>query len=311
MLYDLVTLKKTLLQSYDLQEVERAILKLRTHIDNVKLHVPVIEQDNIDYIDGLTQYYDTILEQVSAPVEDFKKKIQEIDDKITVVSHKLFANNYELEENDGGVEHVRNHRRIHLRPEVEEMVLQRINLYTGWQYPALEIGCRDGEWTQHLVAADPLYIMDKYKEFLDSANSKFPPEYQQRLRKYPNKDYNFSALPQGQFGFIFSWGHFNYVGLDSITQVLKSVKSLLRPGGVFLFSYNDGDTPTGAGMAENFAQSYIPKSLLIPTCEGIGFNVVQAFNEEPNISWIEIRQPGELTSTKAHQVMGKIERRMP
>jgi SAM-dependent methyltransferase len=311
MLYDLVTLKKSLLDSFNTQEIEESILRLRNHIENVKLQVPVIEQDNLDYIEGLVQYYSTLLDQVVAPYDDFKKKIADIQSRIDQVSHKLFVGNYELEEHDGGFEHVRNHRRIHLRPEVEDMVRQRIQLYTSWQYPALEIGCRDGEWTQHLVAADPLYIMDKYQPFLDSTNSKFPPEYQQRLRKYLNKEYDFAPLPQEQFGFVFSWGHFNYVSLDTITQVLKSVKNLLRPGGVFLFSYNDGDTPAGAGMAENFAQTFIPKSILVPTCEGIGFEVVQTFAEEPNISWIEIKTPGTLTTVKAHQVMGEIKRRMP
>jgi SAM-dependent methyltransferase len=123
-------------------------------------------------------------------------------------------------------------------------------------------------------------------------------------------DYDFSALPQHQFGFIFSWSHFNYVSLDTITQVLKSIKNLLRPGGVFLFSYNDGDTPTGAGMAENFAQTYIPQSILVPTCLSLGFEVIRTFTEEPNISWIEIKQPGTLKTVKAHQVLGKPERRL-
>jgi SAM-dependent methyltransferase len=306
MLYDLVTLKKTLLETYNTQEVEDSIRSLRTHIENVRLQVPVIEQENLDYIEGLVQYYSTLLEQVSAPNEDFKRKIREIDDKIAKVSHDLFVNNYELEENDGGPEHVRNHRRIHLRPEVEEMVKYRIQLYTGWQYPALEIGCRDGEWTQYLVAADPLYIMDKHQEFLDSANSKFPQEYQGRLRKYLNKEYDFKELPQEQFGFIFSWGHFNYVSLDTITQVLKAVKTLLRPGGVFLFSYNDGDTPAGAGMAENFAQSYMPKSVIVPLCLSLGFDVVADSSFSTNISWLEIKRPGQLTTVKAHQVLGEI-----
>jgi SAM-dependent methyltransferase len=291
MLYDLVTLKKSLLESFNTAEVEESIIRLCTQISSVKLQVPVISDENSTYIDNLVDYYSKMLEQISAPREDFKQKIKEIDSKITEVSQELFANSYELEEQDGGLEHVRNHRRIHLRPEVEDLIRQRIHLYTGWQYPTLEIGCRDGEWTKHLVAADPLYIFDKYPEFLDSANSKFTEQYQRRLRKYVNKNYNFSALPQAQFGFIFSWGHFNYVSLDTVTNVLRDIKELLRPGGVFLFSYNDGDTPAGAGMAENFAQSYLPQSILIPTCLSLGFEVVQIFEELPNISWLEIRKP--------------------
>jgi SAM-dependent methyltransferase len=309
MLYDLVTLKKALLETFNTQEVEEAILRLQSSIDSVKMQVPVLDQTHLDYINQLSKYYNDLLAPVTQPCAEFNNKIKEIDDKITEVSHQLFANNYELEERDGGVDNVRNQRRIPIRAETEEKVKQRIAIYTDWKYPALEIGCRDGEWTQYLVAADPLYIMDKYQAFLDSTNGKFPEQYQQRLRKYLNKNYNFNVLPQGQFGFVFSWSHFNYVSLDTITQVLKDVRNLLRPGGVFMFSYNDGDTPTGAGMAENFAQTYIPNSILVPICLSLGFEIIQEFQEEPNTSWIEIRRPGTLKSIKAHQVMGKIERR--
>jgi SAM-dependent methyltransferase len=311
MLYDLVVLKKSLLEGYDTAGVTAELARLQDRLESVKLQVPVIEQENLDYLNSLITVYSNLIDQVAATHMDFDHRIKSIEDKITKESHKLFANSYELEERDGGFEHIRNHRRIHIRNEVEETVQQRIQLYTNWRYPTLEIGCRDGEWTQYLVAADPLYVIDKYQEFLDSTNNRFPDEYKKRLRKYQLKNYDFSALPQEQFGFVFSWGHFNYVSLDTITQVLKSVMNLLRPGGVFLFSYNDGDTPAGAGMAENFAQSYIPQSILIPTCLALGYEVVEKFNEEPNISWIEIKKPGVLKSIKAHQVIGKIERRNP
>jgi len=310
-LYDLVTLKKSLRENFNTDEVVHAIERLRIQIENTKHQVPVIEAADMSYIDFLCQQCDQLLAQTLAPHQQHLAKIAEIDQKITDLSHSLFAISYEIEERDGGIENVRNGRRIHLREDVEQKVKQRIQLYTDWRYPALEIGCRDGEWTQYLVAADPLYVMDKYPEFLDSTNSKFPSQYQQRLRKYPLNNHNFSALPQRQFGFVFSWGHFNYISLDTMTEVLKQMRNLLRPGGVFLFSYNDGDTPAGAGLAENYGQTYLPQSLLIPTCQSMGFEIAASFNEEPNISWLEIKQPGTLRTVKAHQVMGKIERRTP
>lgn len=308
MLHDLVVLKKTLLEAYDTSRVQEEILRLRTHIEAIKTTVPSMEQSHLDYINNLITFYTQLIDTVVSTDPDFRNKIREIDNSITEVSHNLFANSYELEERDGGIDNVKR-RRILLRPEVEELVKQRINLYTNWQYPALEIGCRDGEWTEFLVAADPLYVMDKYQEFLDTTNQKFPEQYQQKLRKYRLNDYNFNVLPQEQFGFIFSWSHFNYVSLDTITQVLKKIKNLLRPGGVFLFSYNDGDTPAGAGMAENFAQTYLPQSILVPTCQSLGFEIIRSFNEEPNVSWLEIKQPGVLKTIKAHQVFGRIQRR--
>jgi hypothetical protein len=74
-----------------------------------------------------------------------------------------------------------------------------------------------------------------------------------------------------------------------------------------MFSYNDGDTIGGAGMAENFSQSYMPKSMLLPLCESLGFDIADTYYYESNISWAEIKKPGELHTVKAHQVLGKIQ----
>ena len=115
-----------------------------------------------------------------------------------------------------------------------------------------------------------------------------------------------TTLPLNQFNFVFSWNFMNYASLDTIKEYLKIVKELLRPGGVFMFSYNDGDRPAGAAMAENFFMTYVPKHMLIPMCESLGFEVVNQRTRDVSISWIEIRKPGELTTTKAHQVLGEV-----
>jgi len=305
-LHDLVSLKQSLSQQLDIGPVVASINELKTKLGNIRLQVNSIDPEYEKYIDTLIAHYDNILTQTQLPLEQNKVTLTHLTNKITDIAHRLFSDSYELEERTGGIDNVRNNRKIALREDVEQTVKQRILLHTNWRYPALEIGCRDGEWTQFLVAADPLYIMDPFPEFLDSTNSRFPAPYQNRLRKYPLKNYDLGALPKNQFAFVFSWGHFNYVSLDTVTQVLKQLQTVMRPGGVFLFSYNDGDTPAGAGMAENFAQTYMPKSLLIPTCESVGFEIVEDFFFAPNISWLEIQRPGVLHTIKAHQAMGKI-----
>ena len=308
-LYNLVSLKHSLRQQLNADDATRVVAELRDKVANVKLQVPVIDPEYETYINGLVNYYDQLIKQITDPIEKSQEVIAKLDNQITDLAHKLFLNSYELEERLGGIDNVRSGRRITMNEDVEQDLKTRILLHTNWRYPALEIGCRDGEWTQYLVAADPLYIMDQFPEFLASAAEQFPDAYQRRLRRYPLKDYDLSALPKNQFAFVFSWGHFNYVSLDTITQVLKQLNTILRPGGVFLFSYNDGDTPIGAGMAENFAQTYIPKSLLIPLCKSLGYEILEEFHYAPNISWIEIKKPGTLHTIKAHQVMGEVKRR--
>lgn len=307
-LYDLVSLKKALTNSLDVSYEIKTLTDLSNRISTIKTQVPNLSTEHSAFVDKLSQYYINLSDVIEKSTNDTKNLIDEVTIQINNLAHELFTDSYELEERTGGLDHVRKNRKLVLNEDVEQTIKQRIMLYTNWRYPALEIGCRDGEWTQFLVAADPLYIMDPWQEFLESASSQFPAQYQARLRKYPLKDYNLSALPKNQFAFVFSWGHFNYVSLDTITQVLKQLQTLLRPGGVFLFSYNDGDTPEGAGMAEHFMQTYIPKSLLVPLCQSLGFELLYDFNFG-NITWLEIKKPGVLHTVKAHQVLGEIKRR--
>jgi len=305
-LHNLVTFKHRLTQALDTAPAANELLELRDKISNIKFQVAELNDENSNYINELVDHYSKLIEQTLQPSIEMKQHLEKVDVEINQLTQKLFAGNYELEERTGGVEHVRNNRRIYVREDIEDIVKQRILLHTSWRYPSLEIGCRDGEWTQFLVAADPLYIVDQFPEFIKSTASKFTPEYQRRLRQYPLIKNDLSALPQNQMAFIFSWGYFNYVSLDTVTQMLKQIRTILRPGGTFMFSYNDGDTPQGAGMAENFAQTYIPKSILIPVCLSLGFDIGAEYSFE-TVSWIEIKRPGELHTVKAHQVMGKIE----
>lgn len=307
-LYDLVTFRNRLVKALDIDPVVQRLLELQSNLDNIKNKVSEVSESNSNYVKGLIDYYGNIIEKVQQPKTDLSKQLEQVNNEITKLTHDLFANSYELEERTGGIDNVRNNRRIYLNEDIEQTVKQRILMYTNWRYPSLEIGCRDGEWTQYLVAADPLYIMDPWSEFLHNTVSKFPDVYQRRLRKYPLKNHDLSVLPRNQFAFVFSWGYFNYISLDTITQFLKDLREIMRPGGTFLFSYNDGDTPAGAGMAESFAQTYMPKSILIPTCQSLGFEIAHEFDFEPYVSWLEIRKPGTLTTVKAHQVMGEIKR---
>lgn len=307
-LYDLVTLRKTLTESMVADVAIDELIMLRTRIANIKLQVPVLAPEHASYINGLIDHYDTIIDSVSNPIDTVGERIALIDRQISDLTKKLFEDNSEFERYYGTVDSVRNNRRIYINSDVEQLISQRIGLHTEWRYPALEIGCRDGEWTKQLVAADPLYIIDRHEEFLESTADKFTPEYQRRLRKYHLVDHKLNILPQKQFGFVFSWGYFNYISMPTMRKYLKQILNLLRPGGVFMFSYNDADTPAGAGMAENFAQSYMPTSLLVPMIKSLGYEIVAETHPAANISWIEIKRPGVLKTVKAHQVMGEIRR---
>ena len=83
----------------------------------------------------------------------------------------------------------------------------------------------------------------------------------------------------------------------------------LRPGGVILFTYNNCDMPAGASYAETYFMSYVPKSMLMPMCESLGFEIIYSQDFEPAMCWVELRKPGKLRTVKAHQALGEIKYR--
>ena len=80
----------------------------------------------------------------------------------------------------------------------------------------------------------------------------------------------------------------------------------LRPGGVILFTYNNADLSASAGMCESYFMTYVPKSMLLPLAESLGYILEKDYDFLPSTSWIELKKPGLLNTVKAHQSLGEI-----
>lgn len=308
---ELVKIREHLTSVYNTAPVhdEINLLDIGLRAIGEETDVKEVKNDIIELVNDLN----TVHNKLQFNQDRYRALIEQIDRLIQSESTKFLTENYSLElrVESEAVVNIRKVRVLDIQPALLKEILGRIQINTNWKYPALEIGCRDGEWTQHLVSADPLYITDHYRDFLESAVKDFPEEYQRRIRPYVTRDADLSMLPQAQMGFVFCWNFLNYRSLDTVKEYLKSVKEVLRPGGVFMFSYNNGDMHECAGYAEGFWMSYIPKSLLIPMCESLGFEVVytqEVRGEGTVISWVELKKHGELDTVKAHQVLGEIKR---
>jgi SAM-dependent methyltransferase len=303
---ELVEFRQRLRDAYTTEPVRNELISLDNAIKAISAtSKPDPTNDQLQRVIGHLQ---TVKNAVEENGDNFAALMAELDYRISQEGQKFFGENYKLELKYDAVENIRKIRILPLSDEIHAELLSRIQLYTSWQYPALEIGCRDGELTRHMVSADPLYIVDHYREFTDSAVKDFTEEYKRRIRVYLTPDSDLSILPRNQFAFILCWNFLNYRSLDTFKEYLSQAYDLLRPGGTFLFSYNDGDRPAGAGYAENFFMTYIPKSLLIPLCESMGFDVISDQAREMAISWLEVRKPGQLNTIRAHQTMGEIVR---
>jgi len=307
-LQQLVHLRNFLKTSIDLSKINEEIYNNVYRLENLKKDVDPSLQSSIS---SLIEQHKQNFFNFTNDVQDLEKIVKVVQDQIDLATTDFFSNNYKLEYSYNSPDTIRNVRVMDKNEEFESLLLKRINHHSSWKFPALEIGCRDGEWTKYLVASDPLYIADYYPEFFDSALKQFPQLYQSRVRKYlifkNNKIY---ALPTDQLNFIFSYNFFNYLSLDSIKQFMIQSYTWLRPGGSILFTYNNADLPAAAAYAESYFMTYVPKSILVPMAESIGFYLSYSADLEPSFSIAEFTKPGELTTIKKSQVLGEIKSKL-
>jgi len=303
-LHQLVSLRNQLKHSLDISiiknEIEKNFLRLQDLTQNIDFEVA---KNILD----LTSQHKSHIDLFYQDINTLESIINDVQQKINNFSNQFFAENYQFELQPVSAEFIRQHRTITFDENFCSEIIKRIHLNSNWQFPALEIGARDGEYTKYLVASDPFYISDFYDEFLDSALEQFDPAYRGRVHKRIIKDFiKIDNLPKNQLGLIFSYNFFNYLSLDSIKQLLIQSFEWLRPGGKIIFTYNNADLPAGAAYAENYFMTYVPKRILIPMAESLGYETVYSFDLDPAYALIEFKKPGQLKSIKAAQVLGEI-----
>jgi hypothetical protein len=301
-LHDLVKFRNYLIDNLD-----KLKLSIQDKIDLVNKTKKIFPEHS-DYLDGKINDYLTVGIQSKKILDEIDTNISQLNIEIDNTANLMFDNE---EYRDRFSE---NHifRNLTLSIELQSWIESKITRHSDWHYPALQITPRSKKWIDPMVAADPLYlthisipaIMDLIKEY--------PELYQRRLRIYAIEDRNFSILPQGQFSFVLCWDMFNYLSADKIEQYLKEVFQLLRPGGHFVFSYNNCDLEGPILAAELQAASFVTARWLVKLCDEIGYEIIESQDVETgdafttHISWVEIKKPGNLRTVKIAQALAQI-----
>lgn len=197
-----------------------------------------------------------------------------------------------------------NHDPIDLEP-----MLALAKSWADWRWPGMVIRPALEPFVDHLVALDPLYLVDIRQDLLTPAVSKFHPQYQRRLRTYqhdPRLPKMFQDLPQAQMGLILAWNYLNYVPLAVLYQYLEAFANLLRPGGLALFTFNDCDRGHGVALAEQNFMTYTPGHLLTNRVHELGLTVEVHVVARGDLTWMAVKKPGALSSLRGTQTLAKI-----
>ena len=201
-------------------------------------------------------------------------------------------------------------RTLSLNSDTEKLLRDRLNTHANWQYPGMVIRPAHCPGLENLVAFDPLYLVDTHRDLFSSVQTLFTPEYQRRLRYYVIEEYTdhtiFWNLPHTQFGLVYAFRYFEFKPWEILQQYLDEVFDLLRPGGSFLFSFNDCDQWRAVGSTEHFFCCYTPGRLVKAHAKSRGYEMVELHCDMSGTSWIELRRPGTLDSIRGGQAVAGI-----
>ena len=200
-------------------------------------------------------------------------------------------------------------RRLHIDEDSNIVMLSRLRSYTDWRVPGMIIRPGTESFIEHLVPLDPLYIVDTHEDLIKPSMDKFGETYRARLRPYVITEDTgplLDQLPIGQFGLVFAYNFFNYRPIELIEKYLKEVFHRLRPGGVFIMTYNDCDQAHGVALAESSFMCYTPGSRIRDLAEQAGFEITFRRTGLGDLTWLELQRPGDITSLRGGQPLAKI-----
>lgn len=261
-------------------------------------------QDLLQGVSNLKSAYQDLRSQLDHIKQSVHNRLLELDQQHLKTSYDTWQ---------GGELHAMSHallNRKHLIDPVTNGILgERLKIKTNWQWPALVIRPFHAWHVDSMVASDPLYFADTDPDLLAVTDSWFTPEYQRRLCKYVFKETQpqmFGQLPLSQFGLVYASFFLNFRPIEMITKYLAEVLGLLRPGGYFVFTFNNCDTISGAQLFERYSGSYTPARIVKAEAEKIGYEVVFEFSDAGATSWLELRKPGTLSSIRSGQTLAVI-----
>lgn len=205
-------------------------------------------------------------------------------------------------------------RKLLIDHENNELMRNRIRSYSDWRLPGMIIRPGLESFIEDMVPLDPLYVVDQHEDLIKPAIAKFTTEYQRRLRPYVINDYAtlnpLHELPDNQFGFIFAYNFLNYKPMPIVERYLKEFYDKLRPGGIVVFTFNNCDLAQGQALAEQHYMCYTPGHVVRWHADKIGFENLYNFNQGSNdLSWLELKKPGEITSLRGGQTLARIVRK--
>lgn len=279
-------------------------------------HIRYTVTEHADQFEGISKLIDSSYSEISHSIDQFVNKIenfkqtlrQQIADREQEYlerSTQIYYNEYRLHSADTVLA-----RRMGIDSEDDLRLRTHLRNITDWRMPGMILRPGLENYIEDMVPLDPLYVVDHDSELMQPAIKKFTPAYQRRLREYVINDWApgpiMHQLPNNQFGAIFAYNYFNRKPVPIICKFLDEFFEKLRPGGVVIMTYNNCDLAHGVTRAESAWMMYTPRRMIETHAVALGFELREAYDGQGDVSWLEFKKPGDLTSLRGGQTLAKV-----
>ncbi len=297
-------------ESLDALPFEQAAQRLTDDIDICKdtfQQCPIDLGPNMQTIQDISDAVARDIRGLHQSVKDIKTHI---DAEISRRSKDYFAQSYRAYDSirDEPIDQLMN-RELRMDEEGEKFLRHRVKINSNWKYPGLLIRTQKMDLFQDMLDSDPLYLYDTSYQLLEPCLSKLTPEYRARVRTGmidEKQDQLFPRLPVAQMGLVFAWNYLNYRPIEIMRRYFEAVFLCLRPGGTFIFTYNNCSRSLAVILCEHAFASYTPVWAVRSMLENIGFVIDNQYNGAYHLSFLEVHKPGELASLRGGQSLAMI-----
>lgn len=232
-------------------------------------------------------------------IRAFDKLLLELDDTLTYSKIRMLANSRLLTDDllqkttETRLDFVQ--RNVLHEEDVQNLSCILMN-NIGNNIPALELFPGTGQFLPHVVASEPLYIVDRFSEINEMAAKSLNNEFysNRRLLKYTVNDTDLSHLPQNTFGLVYCFNEFFYSDQWYIYNWAKEVYKLLYDGGKFIFNFIPHDEFWAVQYNINLNFGVVDYKNLIDELIKFGFELENYKIQPSRSSYIIVKKPGEV-----------------
>jgi cyclopropane fatty-acyl-phospholipid synthase-like methyltransferase len=122
--------------------------------------------------------------------------------------------------------------------DLPKVITYYIKPYIANDTVALEIGSGGGRWTQYMLQARELILVDLNAQFFPYLKQRFE-QVESKLRFYQTKGYELDGIEADCVDFIFSFGTFVHIDPEGIDLYFDQIKRVMKPGAIGVIHYAD------------------------------------------------------------------------